>query len=257
MASTMGIFRINKMRNWLAVIILTPIVLLGLVFWMVVGAIFKNSIWPSLDFGSAPDWFSALSSVFTAFIAWKAFRAAPNWFKQKLDESAISLALDLVENYAPKIDSEIKKIITINADSKRKVASFVDNSTYYSNYDLDSKIKEVIELIENMQPLFDYVVICEGALKKRGWVINPYFSYEGSGTKAIYEHAKSYTTIDFTKYPIILEGLKLFKNTNPDQFERYQKDLDELHKKIEDVTIRIYIYSQKLTSLNHIEKLFS
>ncbi len=247
----------NKIRIWLKMIVLTPVFIFGVIFCMVLGALFKNSIFPSLDFGSVPDWFSALSSVFTAFVAWKAFRAAPNWFKQKLDESAISLALDLVENYAPKIDDEIRKVITINADSKRKVESFVDGRTYYSNYDLDSKIKEVIEIIENMKPLFDSVEICESALKKRGWIINPYFSYEGSGTKKIYEHAKSYTTIEFTKYPIILEGLKIFKDRDPDFFEKNLSELNDLHKKIEDVTIRIYIYSQKLTSINHIEKLFS
>lgn len=60
------------MLKLLRVILVILACLAGLCVVIVAGAVFKNSVWHSLDFSSVTDWISAMSSAATLIIAWKA-----------------------------------------------------------------------------------------------------------------------------------------------------------------------------------------
>ena len=51
------------------------------------------------EWGSVSDWFSAVSSIITTIIAYLAYKAAPNWLKQKQNETGFNHVCSLMTEY--------------------------------------------------------------------------------------------------------------------------------------------------------------
>lgn len=58
--------------------------------WLVLTAALKK------DIGNLSDWISSLSTFLTLIVAYKAYKAAPNWLNQKLDEGALTQATQII-----------------------------------------------------------------------------------------------------------------------------------------------------------------
>lgn len=71
-----------------------------------------------LEWGSVSDWFSTASSIATTYIAFLAYKAAPNWFKQKTYEAGFDHVSSILSEYDAIVD-EIQKnyFIILNIQS--------------------------------------------------------------------------------------------------------------------------------------------
>ncbi|MFG0800800.1 hypothetical protein [Leclercia sp. GLN_9] len=106
---------------------LTNLVLIGLVIVLLISAIISFSKvlftgMSGLEWGSVSDWVSTASSVLTTYIAYRAYKAAPNWIMQKSYEagfnhvSALMSEYDVIENDLQKL---YFKIITIRTNDPK------------------------------------------------------------------------------------------------------------------------------------------
>ncbi len=78
-------------------------VLLVLSLWLVIGAATKKNL------GNLSDWISSLSTFGTLIVAYMAFKAAPKWIHQKMDEQALNQAVTLISRDIP----ELKRLMQI------------------------------------------------------------------------------------------------------------------------------------------------
>jgi len=122
-----------------------------------------------MEFGDFSDILSALSTFGTLCVAYIAFRKAPEWLHQKMDEQAFFIANELITNDFPTIRSSLKECIM-------HLDFFVDC------YDLiDAKIafKDLDELSVNRIKIYNQLELSHGiihskitSLGKLGWTLN-------------------------------------------------------------------------------------
>lgn len=249
--------RTNRLKNWLAVIALIPLALLGLMFWMVIGALFKNSIWPGLDFGSLTDWMSALSSIFTACIAWKAFKAAPNWFKQKLDESAINLFIDLVENKASALDKRINQVIEFNHDAYSHLKDYAKNGKPAKDFNIHQGYQESVASIKKIAGILNEMNLIEESIKKRGWLVKPRYSVTRSGVQTTYRALNTVLIMHLKNYSDLNSELNSINNNGSRRVPRnFELSLNKTRNDIEEITTEISTFSMLLAGIDNFQKLF-
>ena len=92
----------------------TNTILISLVIILFVFAIiaFSKVIFNSmsgLEWGSVSDWVSTGSSIATTYIAFLAYKAAPNWFKQKTYEAGFNHVNNLISEY-DSIEESIQRL---------------------------------------------------------------------------------------------------------------------------------------------------
>lgn len=80
-----------------------------------------------LEWGSVTDWFSAISTLAgslasfgTLYIAYKAFKKAPEWINKKIDEDALSLCTDTHFILIEKISESATRIKSVMANNGGK-----------------------------------------------------------------------------------------------------------------------------------------
>lgn len=151
-------------------------VLLVLFFWwLLVGAYSKEAI------GNVSDWISSLSTFLTLIVAYKAYKAAPNWLNQKLDETALTQATQIISRdlyqYRKLIEAPynevynfvmLKDLADENEDVEPYLYEFMQNFKR-----LDNVIHQISEQKNKIEG--DFV-----ALHKMGWALehNAYDKYK-------------------------------------------------------------------------------
>lgn len=147
----------------------TTIIILLISLWYVLTKTFdKDSI------GSLSDWISCLSTFFTLVVAFKAYKAAPNWINQKLDENALTQATEIFSRdlirYRKIIDipyNQISNFVILkdltDADGDGEVEAYF-NEFVQSFKQLETEVGEIIKLRTEIEVNFM-------ALHKMGWVL--------------------------------------------------------------------------------------
>jgi hypothetical protein len=133
-------------------------ILLVLSLWLVISSAIKK------DIGNLADWISSLSSLGTLIVAYLAFKAAPNWFHQKMDEHAFTLAKELITDLHPKLFMSNRKFNTVienyttyyyHTSTDDAYNDFISNLyekklSYQQNHDLMFKIKTTVDSLEKL-----------------------------------------------------------------------------------------------------------
>jgi hypothetical protein len=97
------------------------------------------------QFGTVSDWFSTISSIATTYIAYRAYKAAPNWFSQKSKEAGFNHVTSLVTDY-DYLESEIQRLhfdivsITTMSPNFRQVVDEIGKLLYQAIY-LEKKLQ--------------------------------------------------------------------------------------------------------------------
>lgn len=102
--------------------------LLLCLFMMTKYFFFKDN--KSLELGNLSDWVSSLSTFGTLVVAYKAFKAAPNWLSQKFDEESLKTGLAINNIIKVEYTHEIKKI---NNHINNNIISTEVNLLHYHN----------------------------------------------------------------------------------------------------------------------------
>lgn len=84
--------------------------LLFVAILVLVKTLFSGS--KGFEWGSFTDWISASSTAFTAWVAYKAFKAAPNWLKTKNNEAGFNHIASIMAEY----DQQVLKIQKLHFD---------------------------------------------------------------------------------------------------------------------------------------------
>ncbi|MGG8280957.1 hypothetical protein [Klebsiella sp. 141240] len=143
---------------WKAVKEVAIAIMLVLSLWLVISSAMKK------DIGNLTDWISSLSSLGTLIVAYLAFKSAPNWFHQKMDEHAFTLAKELITDLHPKLFMSNRKFNTIiedyttyyyhtNADDAYNdfISTLYEKKiSYRQNHDLMFKIKTTVDSLEKL-----------------------------------------------------------------------------------------------------------
>ncbi|EOT7379768.1 hypothetical protein ACNR8Y_003988 [Enterobacter cloacae] len=102
--------------------ILLSLVIILFVFAIIAFAKVVFNSMSGLEWGSVSDWVSTGSSVATTYIAYLAYKAAPNWFKQKTYEAGFDHVNNLISEY-DSIEQNIQRlywdIISINTSNSQ------------------------------------------------------------------------------------------------------------------------------------------
>lgn len=130
---------INVIQKTLMVVIAVLLMLLSVIILKIT---FYNS--NKFEWGSVSDWLSCLSTLITTFIAYRAYREAPKWIKQKQNDAGFGTVTTLMAEY----DQEVLKIQRIHFDiltmksADEKFDSLIAQITknIYITFDLDNKL---------------------------------------------------------------------------------------------------------------------
>lgn len=144
-------------------------------WWLLVGAYSKDAI------GTVSDWISSLSTFLTLIVAYKAYKAAPNWLNQKLDESALTQATQIISRdlyqYRKIIEApynEINNFVMLKdlADENEDVAPYL--------YEFMQKFRRFDDIIHQISEQKSKIEGDFVALHKMGWALedNAYDKYK-------------------------------------------------------------------------------
>ena len=79
-----------ELRIYNRIILMVSVVLL---FFVCVCYLLCNKVqWCKIELGSFSDWVSSLSTFGTLIVAFLAYKKAPEWINQKMNEDAFSIA---------------------------------------------------------------------------------------------------------------------------------------------------------------------
>lgn len=115
--------------------ILISLVIILFVFAIIAFAKVVFNSMSGLEWGSVSDWVSTGSSIATTYIAYLAYKAVPNWFKQKSYEAAFDHVSTLMTEY-DSIESEIQKlyfnisILNVNSSNFSSTCNEVETLMY-------------------------------------------------------------------------------------------------------------------------------
>ncbi|WHU86701.1 hypothetical protein [Pantoea agglomerans] len=143
-------------------------VLLVLSLWLVIVGAYKKNI------GNLSDWISAMSTFGTLIVAYMAFKSAPKWIHQKMDEQALNQAVTLISRDIP----ELKRLMQFVTDEVLDFLIFKDLADdevqidyYFDEFcksfsKNESSINEIKNMIFKLERDFN-------ALSKIGWNLVP------------------------------------------------------------------------------------
>ncbi|AXU95903.1 hypothetical protein CI789_12060 [Erwinia persicina] len=124
--------------------------LLLCLFMMTKYFFFKDN--KQLELGNLSDWVSSLSTLGTLVVAYKAFKAAPNWLSQKFDEESLQTGLSINSI----IENEYKHaIIKISNHFFNNKMSDEIHALHYHNTLIDPK--RIDRVNESLIKINDYI----------------------------------------------------------------------------------------------------
>lgn len=143
-------------------------ILLLVIIGIFAAAILYNTLTLKADVGSFPDWIAAVSSLVTTAIAWFAFKSAPHWLQQKVDEKAISDAEFLIEKYV-----DLRLILAQMKLAKDNLISVLNNADAQEKFtgQIIHAISELQDKTSSFRPALKDIENLQGRLSRRGWRI--------------------------------------------------------------------------------------
>lgn len=155
-----------------------PILIISIIITSIFTAvILLNSIVLEADFGTFPDWIAACGSILTVVIAWLAYKSAPHWLRQKIDDDAFIDAYNLLLNYS-NLEDKIYKLNHAEINISKCVKCFKAE-----NYQPDNVLflRATFEsVITDIKLIFDEIYENESKLRRRGWYVkNDYTFLDG------------------------------------------------------------------------------
>ncbi|WP_086463249.1 hypothetical protein [Enterobacter sp. J49] len=228
--------------------VLFPFFILLLVIIGIFSAcILYNTLALKTDAGSFPDWIAAASSLVTTVIAWLAFRSAPHWLQQKVDEKALNDAELLIEKYVDlrlilgrmKLAKENLISIFSNIDAKEELYGQVIRAVAELQ-DKTSALNPALKELENLQ----------SKLSRRGWSIKKeYVFLDESGLGRILLLNEFDDLISTT----LLTNMSLLEHsTRGDNEQSVREMITELNansKRFDDAYIKTAIITNKILNL--------
>lgn len=122
---------------------ITVIVLITVAVFAFLKVLFSDT--KALEWGSISDFISSISTFGTLLVAFFAYKAAPQWVKQKQYDEGINHVKSLMAEYDEIVSSILElhpEIITINKQSpKFKILSEKVEQLIYRTFDLRAKLK--------------------------------------------------------------------------------------------------------------------
>lgn len=112
-----------------------------------------------LELGNLSDWISSLSTLGTLVIAYKAFKAAPNWLSQKFDEESLKTGLAInriVKNEYKNTMSNIRHQL-----SGFEISESIYTLWYYNIYSPTEKNKKINESIGKINSFMRFNIYSE------------------------------------------------------------------------------------------------
>ncbi|CAI1684229.1 Uncharacterised protein [Serratia liquefaciens] len=164
------------------------IVLLSLIVLLLIGVMFYNSD-KKMEIGSLTDWISSLSTFCTLVVACMAYKKAPDWIKQKVDENSLVIATKIICESYPSVLDSIKEI-------EEPFISSGYRAFLNSKIGCESLLKQVKRVDKTAWELFKKVRELENELillERHGWDLIPSCKIlNNSFSKEIYEYESVY-----------------------------------------------------------------
>ena len=185
--------------------------------------ILYNSLSPKVEFGTLPDWIAAFGSIATLVIAWLAFRAAPSWLRQKMDETALIEADKLINIHYYQLKNNLSQLLVTFRHSK-SIVSDLSSNPQKTNDAIDLKNK-FDELIKQNDVILEEIMKSEELLRQKGWFLKPKYSFlDAFGIEKIS------INISFVNYATHFS----FLTNNDGFFKLGSTSIDELKKSLND-----------------------
>lgn len=143
-------------------------ILLLVITGIFAAAIIYNTLTLKADVGSFPDWIAAASSLVTTAIAWLAFKSAPHWLQQKMDEKALIEADFLIEKYV-----DLKLILGRMKLAKTNLISVFNNTDEKETLSgrITHALAELQDKTSAFSPALKEIQNLQEKLSRRGWRI--------------------------------------------------------------------------------------
>jgi len=144
-------------------------VLLVLSLWLVVNGALKESK-GNFEFGSLMDFFNTVGTLGTLFVAYRAFKSAPNWFNQRIDDAAFDIANELITHDLPAFKHHLASLLI-------PFNWYSSSEKYFMSSDLDQLKKTLEETendISNLSTLVSKAKEKLNKLNRLGWELNAF-----------------------------------------------------------------------------------
>lgn len=130
-------------------------------FFIVIGVLLKK-----IQYGSLSDWISSLSTFFTLVVAYLAYKNAPKWLTQKMDDHALEIAKELITKTYPSLSIKFREI-SIPIGAFYTCSALIDTDEAYKDIsknliNLNEKISKIEEIGFNSKIQIDSLI-------KLGW----------------------------------------------------------------------------------------
>lgn len=176
--SPQGMTVMKSFFQFLYRFLVKPIINISIIIISIFTAvILYNSIVLTADFGTFPDWIAACGSILTVVIAWLAYKSAPHWLRQKIDDDAFFDAYNLLLNYS-NLEDKIYKLNQAEINISKCVKCF--NAENYQPDDVLFLRANFESVITDIKLIFDEIYENESKLRRRGWYVkNDYTFLDG------------------------------------------------------------------------------
>lgn len=168
-------------------------------------------IFGGVTWGSFTDWVSALSTAGTLLVAYKAYKDAPQWIREKQNTEGFSHASKIMNDY----DSLVLNLNTYyfdlinNGDTDKKSLKVSEQMGYI--FSLESRMKSCVRWkIEVPLELYNSLI----AIK----------NYYDTAEKLI----SGYRTGDYTRIDESIESLTVQKNSIIENHDFYHRDIKDI-----------------------------
>ncbi len=217
-------------------------ILLVISLWLVIdGALKKYKA--HFEFGSLMDFFNSLGTIGTLIVAYLAYKSAPKWLNQKLDDHALEIAKQLITNTYPTLAVKFKEL-SRHIENFHICSSLIDTEEAYK--DISKELSNLSEKVVGIEGYCFNSQLQLDSLYKLGWIIkemyfddiqklrasmNNYLSYLKSFDKQmskIKELSKevSLFTDNVKDVAIEKERLSRMSSENKDHSDEFMKNFD-------------------------------
>lgn len=218
-------------------------VLLVLSLWLVVDGALKESK-GHFEFGNLMDFFNTLGTIGTLIVAYLAFKAAPKWLNQKLDDHALEIAKELITKTYPTLAIKFREL-SIHIGAFYTCSSLIDTEEAYKT--LSKELSNLSEKIIKIEDCCFNSKLQLDSLYKLGWHVkqvhlddikklqasmNNYLSYLKSFDKQMRKIRETSKEVDFFTGNVKAsafekEKLSRMSSINEDFSDEFMKIFDD------------------------------
>ncbi|MGC1020285.1 hypothetical protein WKH71_05415 [Pantoea agglomerans] len=242
-------------------------ILLVISLWLVVdGALKRDGV--HFEFGNLMDFFNSLGTIGTLIVAYLAFKSAPQWLNQKLDDHALEIAKELITTTYPTLAVKFREL-SIHIENFHICSSLIDTEEAYK--DLSKELSNLSEKILKIEDCCFNSKLQLDSLYKLGWHVkqvhlddilklqasmNNYLSYLKSFDKQMiiirgFPKEVGFFTGDIKGFVNEKERLSRMSSENKDYSDEFMRKFDEFFNNQMLVSDYFDIKSLKAVSTQH------